>query len=239
MQLGIMQPYFFPYWGHFALIAAVDRWIVFDITQYMPKSWMNRNRILHPTKDWQYVTVPLDKASRSIKTFQAKVLNPVAAGMQILRQLAHYKKHAPYFAEVTDLVERTFANLADESLVTLNTISLMETCTYLDIPFKYDICSRLDLDLPEKMGPGDWAPTIASRLGANKYINPIGGRDIFNPQQFTDLGIELAFLETGHFEYLTPGYKFQPNLSILDVMMWNAPETIREAMISLTIVTQV
>lgn len=48
MRLGIMQPYFFPYPGHFALIAHVDQWLVFDITQYTPKTWMNRNRILHP-----------------------------------------------------------------------------------------------------------------------------------------------------------------------------------------------
>jgi hypothetical protein len=47
MRLGIMQPYFFPYLGHFGLIAAVDQWIVFDVTQYTPKTW-NRNPSLHP-----------------------------------------------------------------------------------------------------------------------------------------------------------------------------------------------
>ena len=30
MKIGIMQPYFFPYLGHFALIDAVDKWVVFD-----------------------------------------------------------------------------------------------------------------------------------------------------------------------------------------------------------------
>ena len=48
VKLGIMQPYFFPYLGHFALIAHTDAWVVFDITQYTPKTWMNRNRVLHP-----------------------------------------------------------------------------------------------------------------------------------------------------------------------------------------------
>jgi len=55
MRLGIMQPYFFPYLGHFSLISSVDKWIVFDVTQYTPKTWMNRNRILHPKTGWQYV----------------------------------------------------------------------------------------------------------------------------------------------------------------------------------------
>lgn len=49
MRLAIMQPYFFPYLGHFSLIAASDAWIVFDVRQYTPRTWMNRNRILHPT----------------------------------------------------------------------------------------------------------------------------------------------------------------------------------------------
>ena len=50
MRLGIMQPYFFPYLGHFALIANVDAWIVFDVTQYTPRTWINRNRVLHPSR---------------------------------------------------------------------------------------------------------------------------------------------------------------------------------------------
>ena len=30
-----MQPYFFPYLGHFSLISSVDKWVVFDVTQYL------------------------------------------------------------------------------------------------------------------------------------------------------------------------------------------------------------
>jgi hypothetical protein len=48
VKLAIMQPYFFPYLGHFALISQCEKWVVFDITQFTPKSWMSRNRVLHP-----------------------------------------------------------------------------------------------------------------------------------------------------------------------------------------------
>ncbi len=232
-----MQPYFFPYWGYFALIAAVDRWVVFDVTQYTPKSWMNRNRILHPNHGWQYITIPLSKASISTKTYDARVLNPGEAGAQIVRQLMHYKKCAPYFTEVIDLVERVFKRLSDDSLVTLNTVAMTETCAYLGVPFNYEICSSLNLDIPNTMGPGEWAPTIASRLGANRYVNPASGQTLFDPKEFSALNIELGFLETGDFVYSTPRYVFEPNLSILDSMMWNAPDTIREALLSLTRIT--
>lgn len=237
MILGIMQPYFFPYWGHFALIAAVDRWVVFDITQFTPKSWMNRNRVLHPTQGWQYIVVPTDKASISIRTSEARVLNPAAAGARIVRQLMHYRKRAPYHAAVIDLVERVFSNLPDNSLVALNTAALTETCAYLGLPFNFDICSRLALEYPKDIGSGDWAPAIAYQLGARGYLNPAGGRDLFDPQTFAAHGIELSFLETGDFKYTTPGYAFEPNLSILDAMMWNDAGSIRRALLSLARVT--
>jgi hypothetical protein len=43
MRVGMMQPYFFPYLGHFALIANVDSWVVFDVTQSTPNSWISCN----------------------------------------------------------------------------------------------------------------------------------------------------------------------------------------------------
>jgi hypothetical protein len=233
-SLGIMQPYFFPYWGHFALIAVVDRWVVFDNTQYTKKSWMTRNRILHPLKGWQYVTVPLDGASISIKTCEARILNPAAVGSQIVRKLMHYKKRAPFYSKVIELVERVFFNLTDDKLVTLNTLALVETCRYLGIPFNYQICSHLDLDYPENIGSGDWAPTIASQLKVSAFVNPASGKNLFEAQRFANLGIELVFLEVENFAYPTPGYHFETNLSIIDVMMWNDPESIRLAFNTLT-----
>ena len=59
MTLAIMQPYLFPYIGYWQLIANSDQFIFFDVVQYNKRSWMNRNRIIHPDKqdDFQYITV--------------------------------------------------------------------------------------------------------------------------------------------------------------------------------------
>jgi hypothetical protein len=59
LRLGLMQPYFFPHVAHFALIDHVDRWVVLDVTQYTPQTWMNRNRVLHPSEGFMYATVPV------------------------------------------------------------------------------------------------------------------------------------------------------------------------------------
>lgn len=221
-----MQPYFFPYLGHFSLIASVDQWIVFDVTQYTPKTWMNRNRILHPAAGWQYVTVPLLNSSISIKTSEARVLNLAETKRSITGKLSHYKKTAPYFYQVNKVVQRAFDGSLDDSLVNLNVCALSAVCDYLDIPFSYQICSKLALNYPPKLKPGDWAPYICQNLGASEYVNPAGGKDIFDVSVFQHQDIALYFAEFEEFKYATPGYSYEPHLSILDVMMWNAPESI-------------
>ena len=224
-----MQPYFFPYLGHFSLIAAVDEWIVFDITQYTPKTWMNRNRILHPRSGWQYITVPLSNSSISIKTSEAKVLSISEAKANIVGKLRHYKKKAPYFDAVNALLQDVFDAATDDSLVQLNVRSLSAVCRYLGIPFVYRICSELNLPLPVKIRPGEWALEICSLLGANNYVNPAGGQDIFDTAEFARRGISLHIAQAWEFVYSTAPYQYEPNLSIIDVLMWNSPAVVGEA----------
>lgn len=229
MKLGIMQPYFFPYLGHFALIAHVDAWVVFDVTQYTPKTWMNRNRVLHPNEGWNYVNVPLANSSISIRTNEARVLDLADTRRNVLGKLTHYKRKAPYYRAVEALVESTMANVEDPSLVHLNVRGLRAVCEYLGLPFDYRICSDLDLPLPEKMAPGEWASTICSMLGASGYVNPEGGRELFAPQDFAAREISLEFLSFKGFVYETNPYRFEAGLSILDVLMWNSPEVVVDA----------
>jgi len=229
MRLGIMQPYFFPYLGYFSLIASVDEWVVFDVTQYTPKTWMNRNRILHPESGWQYITVALASASIAIKTAEATVLDPEKSKRTILGKLSHYRKDAPCYDEVVTLVERSFDRSPDDSLAALNISALTAVCDYLEIPFSFRVASRLSLEYPPNLGAGDWAPFICRELGASEYVNPVGGRHLFDAAKFRNMGIDLYFCEFEEFQYDTARFKFEPHLSVLDVMMWNSPESIRAA----------
>ena len=229
MKLGIMQPYFFPYLAHFALVAAVDEWIVFDISQYTRKSWINRNRVLHPGSGWQYISIPLQSSSIHIKISEAKVTSYSNQERYVLGKISHYKRRAPYYGQVCEIVRRTFAGVADDSLVSLNVSGLRTVCEYLGLPFRYRICSKVPLDYPNALPAGQWAPWISARLSADVYINPVGGRELFDRANFTNQGVTLQFLEFEPFVYDTPGYDFEENLSILDALMWNTPDAIVQA----------
>lgn len=233
-----MQPYFFPYLGHFSLIAQTDEWMVFDITQYTPKSWMNRNRILHPVEGWNYISIPLQKSSIHIKTYEARIRDVQEVRNQILGKISHYKKKAPYYSKVESLVHEVFDDQEDDSLVSLNVRSLKVVCNYLDIPFQYKICSEINLPVPETMLSGEWAPTISGLVGASQYINPLGGKDIFNPDDFSRVGVELQLLKAEPFIYDPKPYQFEPDLSIIDVLMWNDPEIVRKAVFHVNVYEQ-
>ena len=229
MRLGIMQPYFFPYLGHFSLIAAADEWVVFDISQYTPKSWMSRNRILHPKESWQYVSVPLSNASISIRTHEARVLDLAATHQSILGKLSHYKGKAPYYRKVAELVAASFDGVQGDSLVSLNVAGLRTVCAYLGIPFQSRLCSEMDLQFPDEMAAGDWAPHICRQLGASHYVNPASGEALFDPALFASFGVTLQLASPTEFKYATGPYHYEPYLSILDVLMWNAPDLVSRA----------
>jgi len=232
VRLGIMQPYFFPYLGHFALIAHTDAWVVFDITQYTPKTWMNRNRILHPVTGWNYVTVPLSNSSINIKTHEARVLDVAATHKSILGKLSHYRHRAPYFNGVVKIVNEVFASLKNDSLVSLNTQTLRVVSNYLDIPFRMQVCSELNLPLPTDLAPGEWALEISSQLGASGYVNPVSGGQLFDPSRFRARNISLHFLQFDTFVYETPPYQYERDLSILDVLMWSHPKIVRDKILT-------
>lgn len=230
MRAGIMQPYFFPYLGYFALIEHADRWVVFDVTQYTPKSWMNRNRVLHPSESWNWITVPLANSSNSIMIHEARVLDPSKARASALGKLSHYRNRAPHWKSVYELVDAAFDGAAGDSLVALNVSAMRVICEHLGIRFEPLICSELGLDLDAVEHPGGWAPAIAGALGARAYLNPIGGRDLFRERDFQERGITLEFLEFPVFEYDCGRYEFVPHLSVLDALMWNDRESIRAAL---------
>jgi len=227
-RIGIMQPYFFPHLPHFALIDQTDRWVVLDVTQYTPQTWMNRNRVLHPSEGWWYVTVPVRGVAETAPIREVILHNPDLSFRLTAGRLQHYRRRAPYYREVLGLVERAFCERTDDSLVALDATSLRVVCEYLSIEFDYSVCSELGLDLSGVEHAGQWSLRIAEQLAAAEYLNPVGGAALFRPAEFEAAGIRLRFLDVPPMTYEVPSpYAFVPSLSIIDVLMWNSPREVR------------
>jgi hypothetical protein len=221
-----MQPYLFPYIGYFQLIDATDRWVVFDTPQFIRHGWVNRNRILHPNEGTQYILAPLAKHSRGTPIQDIILADKAACLARIRGQLQHYRKRAPHYEETIALIDATFEG-TDPQLSTLIVRGLELCCARLEIEFESRVFSQLSLDLGAVEGPGDWAPKIAEALGATVYVNPPGGEELFDTEQFERIGVQLRILESTLRPYTQGRRSFEPGLSILDVFMWNSPEEAR------------
>ncbi len=229
MKLGIMQPYFFPYLGYYDLINRTDRWVVFDVVKYSPRSWMNRNRILHPSAGWQYISVPVDRHLEDGLIKDVLIVDKEAVRRRILGQIDHYRvNRAPYFEPVRALVDECFRGLATDRLRDLNVRSLAVMCAYLGVRFDPTILSETGLQLGEIHHAGQWALEISAAMGASEYINPPSGRSLFAPEEFARRGIALTFTELIEFRYPCAPYDFVEHLSIVDVLMWNASAAVQQ-----------
>lgn len=218
-----MQPYFFPYLGYLSLIEATDQWIVFDPVQYKRKAWVNRNRVLKGDGSWQYFRVPVAKHSRNTLIRDIQVSEGEDWRAKIFGQLIHYKKRAPYYAQVLDLLKEAFSE-KEASITAINTKGLDLVCQYLGIAFEYKIYSEMELEHKEVKHPGEWAWRISEALGAKEYLNPPGGEAIFQPEQFNSSGIDLIYVKNRLTPYTQKGGEFEAGLSIVDALMFNSPE---------------
>ena len=227
MVIGLMQPYFFPYLGYFELLQRVDNWVAFDTAQYIRRGWINRNRILHPVEGWQYITMPVRKHSRNTPIANIEIAEDGAWRLRTEGQLMHYRRQAPHFETVMALVRDCLA-LKETSVARLDVAILDKVCRFLGIPFRYSFLSEMNQELGPIEHPSDWALRLAEALSADEYVNAPGGGDLYDAAKFAAHGIRLTVLSSTTWQYETPGYRFEPSLSILDTLMWNSAEEVRE-----------
>ena len=226
MKLGIMQPYFFPYLGYFSLIKNTDKWVVFDTPQYINKGWVNRNRVLSPSKEgFSYITVPVVKHSRDIRIKDVLIDHSRDWKAKIMGQMDYYRKHAPHYMETKEILDELFRRDID-GISELNIAALDMVCGYLGIAFDYSVFSGNTMGIDSVGGPDEWSLEISKKMGASIYVNPPGGRSFFNKEKFDKAGIGLRFLTQRLSIYNTYPYNFVPGLSIIDVMMFNSPTDI-------------
>lgn len=226
MKIGIMQPYFMPYIGYISLIKQTDQFILLDSVQFMRHGWIERNRILKPDLGWQYIQVPLIKRTRFDKINEININNSLDWKNRILAQIQHYKKTAPYYFKVLELLKEVL-NHEYSDIVSLNMATLKAICNYLGIKKDISIFSTMNLEIEEVKAADEWALNICRALGnVDEYWNPPGGISFFDTNKYYDVGIKPVFHCVNIVEYNQKREVFEPGLSILDVMMFNSIEDI-------------
>jgi WbqC-like protein family len=226
MKLAIMQPYLFPYIGYYQVMHAVDRFVVADDVAFIKQGWINRNRLL-VNGAAAYFTVPVrrhpaDALIRDVEIDDGpqKRWRPV-----LLKTIANFYRRAPSFNCVYPIAERVlgapFTRIADMARA-----SLREVCAYLGIEVSL-VDSSAAYANAHLRGQDRVLDTCRAER-ATDYVNAIGGRALYSADAFLAHGIRLQFLSSGAIEYRQFQAPFVPSLSILDVLMFNARDQVRE-----------
>lgn len=234
MKIGIMQPYFVPYIGYWQLLNAVDRYVIYDDVNFIKGGWINRNRILINGQP-KYFNIPMIGASPFKLINEVGVNNDSKLVDKNLRTIDGAYKKAPYYEEVYPLIEKILKCKKD-NIAEFISESMAIICEFLNIETEIIVSSKLDKNCALK--GQDKVLEICKLLGATEYYNAIGGQELYSFSDFKKEGIELKFLKTDAISYKQFSNEFQPNLSIIDVMMFNSKEDISHMLKQYTLVTE-
>lgn len=216
-----MQPYFMPYIGYWQLMAAVDVYVVYDDVNYIKGGWVSRNRILMDGKPHLF-TITLNGASPNKLFNEIEVRDNFVKFRKMLQSC--YAK-APYFADTMQLMEQVYSyEQRDLGHFMLNQFQMV--LDYLQCDTKLILSSELTKD--NTLRGAEKVKHICKLLGADTYYNAIGGRELYDKSDFAVQGVDLKFVQTLSVQYKQFNDDFQPNLSLIDVLMFNSREEVQQ-----------
>lgn len=186
--IAVMQPYFLPYAGYFRLFAMTDLFVVFDCVQFPRRGWVHRNRLRDRQGAPRWLTLPLAPAPREVAIRDLRYRPDGAAEMTAqTRRFPLFDAPAAAAAPLAHAASTPDALPVDHLCTTLGL-----ACRALGLPFNVVRSSTLGID-PALRG-GERIVAIAATLGAKRYLNPPGGRALYDPAEFRRHGLRLQFL---------------------------------------------
>jgi len=216
MRIAIMQPYLFPYFPYFQLIASVDRFVLLDTVQHIRRGWMNRNRIRLGAAE-RMITFPLKGAPQATEISEMIFARNIEKSIRQIRgTLTHAYGGSPQRNAMYEIVDETLRQMKPGvPFVDVAEASLALVAVRLQMGTPIQRASRIGI---AKGKGASYILDICKAMGATEYFNSIGGEMLYEPGEFSRAGVRLRFLRTrvGPYDQTAPG--FIPNLSILDLL---------------------
>lgn len=220
MKLAIMQPYYLPYIGYYQLISAVDLFVYYDDVNFIKQSWINRNRILLNGSEFLF-TLELKGASSFKRIMDIEVGRN---RIKLFQTIYHAYKNAPNFKNLEPLLCSIFTS-SEQNLSKYIIQTQQYIIDYLGIKTAFLLSSEVPKDV--KLKGQIKIIDICKKLGADTYINSIGGQVLYSREGFNEVGITLKYLKTDQIIYKQFTSLFIPQLSIIDILMFNSVNKIQ------------
>jgi hypothetical protein len=186
--VAIMQPYFIPYPGYFRLLAGSDLFVIYDCVQFPRRGWLHRNQLRTTAGATDWLTLPLQKAPRDVLIRDLRFRPDAESEMQA--QVRHFPALTAPLPHAVRLVEALCAVRGAPVDYIVDLLRL--AAELLEIPWR--VFRSSELALPPELRAQDRVLAIAKACGATHYLNPPGGRALYQSAAFSAEGIELSFL---------------------------------------------
>lgn len=230
--VAIHQPHYFPWLGYFDKMAKVDRFVVMDQVQFVPRSYMSRNSFVDKNGEIVRLSLSVSKTGHREKELkEIETLNcPIWQNKHALFLKDSYQ-YMPYYEEVMNeignIFEKPYTKLIDVQMDTITSICRMlnistELVFQSDLTIMPSIVSDDNLTEEEKKRQRRCLDVIhiCIAAGATHYITGRGkSLEFVDPKLFEQHHIELAVQD-----YTCPKYpqrhtkEFVPNISALDFL---------------------
>ena len=219
MKVGIMQPYFMPYFNYFKLIKLVDKFIILDDVNFIKKGWINRNQIIVNNKPYLF-TFPIISSSQNKKINELWFSGDPSWRVDFLKTVKHSYIKSPQFKKFYPLLEN-IVEFDDLNVSSYIGNSLELVCKYLRI--ETEILRTTSNFHNQALVGQDRIIDICNKNNCTEYFNLPGGKDLYSETIFKDNGIVLKFIENNDVEYKQFIGEPIKNLSMIDYLMFNDP----------------
>ena len=221
MILTAHQPVYLPWLGLFHKIALAETFVYFDQTQYLPKNWMNRNKIR--TKNGSiWLTIPvLRKGYRDLKTSEIEINNSINWQKKHLRSISLNYKKSPYFENYIPFFEDVYSRKW-EFLGDLNEYMLKWFLDELGIKVNFLNAKNFKFE-GEK---SSLILNMCKKLDASTYIFGTLGKDYANVHEFEKNNVKLIFQDYNHPKYSQLYSEFVSHLSVIDLLFNHGPKSL-------------
>lgn len=221
MILTAHQPVYLPWLGLFHKIALAETFVYFDQVQYLPKDWMNRNKIR--TKSGSiWLTVPvLRKGYRDLKISEIEINNSIDWQKKHFRSISLNYKKSPYFENYIPFFEDVYSRKW-KFLGELNEYMLKWFLDELGIKVNF-------LNANDFKFQGEKSSLILNmckELNASTYIFGMLGKDYADMQEFEKNNIGLIFQNYNHPKYSQLYREFISHMSVIDLLFNHGPKSL-------------
>ncbi|HLK97349.1 MAG TPA: WbqC family protein, partial [Hymenobacter sp.] len=202
--------------GYMQSMSAVDTFVLYDDVAFINRGWINRNKLLINGQEHLF-TVPLKEASQNKRINEVKLADDPKWRSKLLKTIEQGYRKAPYYGTVMPITEKII-NFTTDSVADLVHNSLVEVNQYLGLTTRLvassSVYGNVQLKAQERI------LDICRQEGATRYINPIGGTELYDKPTFSQAGIELNFIKAKRVDYPQFTNDFIPWLSVLDALMF-------------------